>query len=172
MKNKRLLFIIALLVVAVACLAYLNYKSMNLSAFQAEKGEIYIKIGDKEANFDMERVKSLPAIEFEAIQDTSDSGPERHDFKGVQFRELLFQLEPSLNAHDIKKVIVKGIDGYSVALSPEEALSDSAVYLAYEKDGKPLGSKKSGGSGPYQLIVKKDAFSMRWCKYVSEVIVE
>ena len=33
------------------------------------------------------------------------------------------------------KVLVKGLDGYVIAMSVDEALSDH-VYLAFEKDGK------------------------------------
>ncbi|MDZ7837619.1 MAG: hypothetical protein U5N58_06515 [Actinomycetota bacterium] len=43
------------------------------------------------------------------------------------------------------------------------------MYIAIEKDGQPLGDKDSGGSGPYQIIVKKDTFSQRWCKFLVEL---
>ena len=66
-------------------------------------------------------------------------------------------------------VIVRAIDGYTVALSIEEVLDEENVYLAYAIDGKPLRSKSQGGSGPYQLIVRKDQFSQRWCKFVVEI---
>ena len=36
-------------------------------------------------------------------------------------------------------------------------------------DGKALGSKSSGGFGPYLMVIRNELFSQRWCKYIEEV---
>jgi hypothetical protein len=172
MKNRKLVCIIAILAILVAVLAYLNYRGMNIGAADAEEGIIFVKLGDTEEMVSPEIISSLPSVEFDAIQDTSDSGPEKHHFKGILFKDLLLKVNPGFEDLGLKKVVVKGLDGYSVAFGMDEVIESSSIYLAYEKDGKPLGTKRTGGSGPYQLIAKKDAFSMRWCKFVSEVTAE
>ena len=83
--------------------------------------------------------------------------------------------EASINDEMIansSKIIVTGLDGYVIALAKDEVLSNNNVYLAFEKDGKPLGTMKKGGSGPFQMIATSDSFSQRWCKYVIEVSLE
>ena len=67
---------------------------------------------------------------------------------------------------------MKGLDGYVIALSTDEVMEGKGIYLAFEKNGKPLGNMKNGGSGPFQLIAVTDSFSQRWCKYVFEVSLE
>ena len=46
------------------------------------------------------------------------------------------------------------------------------VYLTFERDGEYLKSKKQGGNGPFQLVIRKDSFSQRWIKHVDEIILE
>ena len=69
-------------------------------------------------------------------------------------------------------VIAKAIDGYNVAYEVAEVQDEDNIFIAIARDGKPLGSKSTGGSGPYQLIVSKDAFSQRWCKFVIELEIK
>jgi hypothetical protein len=46
------------------------------------------------------------------------------------------------------------------------------VYIVYAIDNKPLGKKEDGGAGPFELVIKNDPFSQRWCKFVSEVEIQ
>ncbi len=66
-------------------------------------------------------------------------------------------------------MIVRATDGYTIALSPKEVKDEDNVYLAYKLNGKLLKRKEEGGSGPYQVIIRKDEFSQRWCKFVVEI---
>lgn len=59
--------------------------------------------------------------------------------------------------------------GISAYLNSDYVLDDDNIYLAYMMDGEPLKSREDGGSGPYQIIIRKDQFSQRWAKYVLEI---
>jgi len=63
-------------------------------------------------------------------------------------------------------------DGYRIILSAEEIAEPSNVYLTFERDGEILKSKKEGGNGPFQLVIRRDPFSQRWIKHVNEIILQ
>jgi len=171
MKNKSILAIVAVLVIAVAVLALINQKNMKVTSSEAIKGTLLVAAGGNEKKLEFQDIKANP-VEFKATQDTSDSGPEEHTFKGVLLKDVIAGAFSEDELKNASKVVVKAIDGYTTALSPEEVMEQDNVYLAFEKDGKPLGSKADGGSGPYQVIITKDQFSQRWCKFVTEVSLE
>ena len=171
MKNKKLIAIIAILTVLTLSLGYINIKSVNKAS--GEEGMIGFVSGEGSARLSFDEITGLGSKEFKAVEDTSASGPASRKFKGVLLKDVLNKI--SISDETIKsssKIIVKGSDGYVLALSPDEVLADNGVYLAYEKNGKPLGNMKNGGSGPFQLIAVSDSFSQRWCKYVVEVVLE
>lgn len=171
MKNKKLAAVIAILAVVTLLLGYLNMRSMDTKA--ADSGTISFIHGGSTVVLSLDEIRELENQEIRAVEDTSTSGPTSRKFKGVLLKDALERA--SIDAEAVKaskKVLVKGLDGYVIALSPGEVLSDKGIYLAFEKDGKPLGNMKNGGSGPVQLIAKTDSFSQRWCKYVFEVTLE
>lgn len=59
-----------------------------------------------------------------------------------------------------QEITVRAVDGYTVPLNSEEILDEDNVYLAYKIDGETM---------PYQIIIRKDQFSQRWCKDVVEI---
>lgn len=169
MKNKVLIIIIALLAIATLILGFLNKQSIDVSG---KEGTIKFIYGESSVELSFEEITSLDYKEFSAVEDTSRTGPTARKYKGVLLKEVLNKVNISNeNILSSSKIIVKGLDGYVIALHPEEIMGNTA-YLVFEKDGKELGTMKRGGSGPFQLIVKSDSFSQRWCKYVYEVIVE
>lgn len=171
MKNKKLLIVIGVLAVFIIILGYINMKSINTTT--REEGNITIVAGDNSTKLTFEEITSLTHVEFRATEDTSKSGPTPRKYKGILLKEVLNKasIDEDMIAN-YSKIIVKGLDGYVIALTKDEVLSDKIVYLAFEKDGKPLGTMKKGGSGPFQMIAVSDAFSQRWCKYVVEVSLE
>ena len=171
MKNKKLLLVIGILAAFTLVLGYLNMKSMNTTA--NEDGTITFLYGESTAKLSFDEITALEHHEFKATEDTSTSGPASRKFKGVLLKDALNKA--SITNETIKsssKVIIKGLDGYVIAMAPDEVLADKSVYLAFEKNGKPLGNMRNGGSGPIQLIAVSDSFSQRWCKYVIEVSIE
>jgi len=170
MINNKLVLIIAILAIATLTLAYANMKTMNNPGM--EDGTITFVWSDETASLNFEEITALENHQFKATEDTSTSGPKSRKYRGVLLKDLLNKADIDDSAlKSASKVLVKGLDGYVIAMSVDEALSDH-VYLAFEKDGKPLGTLKKGGSGPFQLIIVKDSFSQRWCKYVFEVTIE
>lgn len=171
MKNKKLAAVIAILAAATLILGYLNMRSVDTSA--GEAGEISFVMEERTSKLSFDELTTLEGHDFKAVEDTSSSGPEVRKFKGVLLKDALNRA--SIDDDEIKassKILVKGLDGYITALSPEEVLAGKGVYLAFEKNGKPLGNMKNGGSGPVQLVANTDSFSQRWCKYVIEVSLE
>lgn len=171
MKNKKLIIVIIVLAVIILVLGYINMK--NIGAIASEEGNINFIVGEKATKLTFDEITSLNHIEFSATEDTSKSGPTGRKFKGVLLKGVLNKagIDDEIIA-SYSKIIVKGLDGYTIALAKDEVLSDKAIYLAFEKDGKPLGTMKKGGSGPFQMIAVSDSFSQRWCKYVVEVSLE
>ncbi|HHW01269.1 MAG TPA: hypothetical protein GXX35_00360 [Thermoanaerobacterales bacterium] len=172
MKSRSIFAAVVVLVLIVTVLAFINQKGIKVTGSEAVSGALLIKAGGNEKKLEFQDIKALNPLEFKATQDTSDSGPEDHVFKGVLLKDVISGAFLEDELKNASKVIVKAIDGYTVALSSEEVREPDNVYLAFEKDGKPLGSKADGGSGPYQIIIKKDRFSQRWCKFVTEVSIE
>jgi hypothetical protein len=171
MKNKKLVIIIVILAVTVLILSYLNMNRIDATA--GEDGSITFITGENEVKLTFDEITALDNKEFKATEDTSTSGPTSRKYKGVLLKDVFGKASISDKiAAASSKIIVKGLDGYMIALSVDEVLSGQNVYLAFEKDGKPLGNMKNGGSGPFQLIARSDTFSQRWCKYVFEVILE
>ncbi len=169
MKNKILISVISLLAITTLVLGFLNKQSIDVSG---EEGTIKFIFGENSVELSLEEIVSLNYEEFSAVEDTSRSGPTARKYKGVLLKEVLNKANISNESiSSSSKIVVKGLDGYVIALHPDEIMGDIA-YLAFEKDGKGLGTMKNGGSGPIQLVVRSDSFSQRWCKYVSEVIVE
>lgn len=172
MKNKIVALVIIILVMGTGVLAYFNFKASRVSSSEAEGGTVVICWQDVEVILEREDIEKYPAVEFQATEDTSKSGPEAHSYKGVELKEIINGTVNNSFASTPSKVTVRGIDGYTIAIKYDEIQKDENVYFVFEKDGEPLKSKKKGGNGPYQLIIRGDMFSQRWCKYATEVVIE
>ena len=171
MKNKKLIIIIALLVLSISVLGYINMK--NIIPRLDDEGTITFIAGEKSVQLTFDEITSLVGKDFRATEDTSTTGPTPRKYKGVLLKDVLNEAtidDDTISSYT--KVIITGLDGYVIALGVDEILARKNVYLAFEKDGKPLGTMKKGGSGPFQMIATADMFAQRWCKYVIEVRLE
>jgi hypothetical protein len=171
MKKRNVILIIAvvvLLVAVVGIFAYLNTGNIQEKKKLEEGAIILVKSGEKTlGRIDMNLLEKTGIVEFSANLDTSNSGPEKHSYSGVLLGDLLTGLDIDINNYNT--VIAKAIDGYTVAYNADEVSQKDNIYVAIKMDGKDLGTKSTGGKGPYQLIVKLDQFSQRWCKFVIEL---
>jgi len=171
MKKRNIIIIVTVIVVLVAIVsvfAFLNAGNIKEKKMLEEKAIILIKSADKQlGKIDMDIIEGTGLIEFNANLDTSDSDPELHKYTGVLLNDILKAL--NIDIENYTTVIAKAIDGYTVAYDASEVMDDNNLFIAIKKDGKPLGNKSSGGNGPYQIIVRDDAFSQRWCKFVIEL---
>lgn len=167
---KKILTIIGALAVIVGVTAYLNLGDLAFKKESQENAVFLIKCGGQEAKVDMSLVKSLPKVDFEANIKKSGKDPVKHIFTGAPLRKIFEAVNVSFDGKE--KVIVKAVDGYTSAITMDEAMQEDNVYIVYAIDNKPLGKKEDGGAGPFELVIKNDPFSQRWCKFVSEVEIQ
>jgi hypothetical protein len=171
MNNKLLTIIIVILVAVVACLAFLNQSFISNKDQSAENPELIIKLsGTEKGIITLNEIKLLGEQEFTATLRSSGKLPEDHTYKGVPLINILKTVDNDIINHG-KQVVIRAIDGYVTALPLKEVLDEDNVYLVYYQDRKPLGSKRSGGSGPLMTVVRKDRYGQRWCKFAVEVDV-
>lgn len=155
------------LIIVMGVFALMNREIAKEAQGVSENAEIIIKDGNSQVSLSFDEINSLEEVEFNAVLDTSDSGPKENTYTGVLLKEIIEKV--GMDIEDKKQMVVKALDGYVVALKISEVIDEDNVYLAYKLDGQPLRSKEQGGSGPYQLIIRKDQFSQRWCKFVVEI---
>lgn len=110
------------------------------------------------------------SISFPAVVRSSGKKPVETEYKGIEMSKLFSSL--NIDISNTQKITFNAIDGYKITLSIDEINEPSNVYLTFERDGKPLKSKKQGGNGPFQLVIRRDPFSQRWIKHVYEIILE
>ncbi|AOY76271.1 molybdopterin-dependent oxidoreductase [Clostridium formicaceticum] len=159
---------IAVLIIIVGISAYLNRGYVKDKQTMVENASIVLKEDDEEIDVvDLAWIEDLQPIEFKANLKSSGKDPVEHSYKGVALRKVLES--KNLSLEDKQQINIRSIDGYTVALGVQEVLEEDNVYIAYERNGEPLGRKEEGGSGPYQIILRKDPFSQRWAKFVVEV---
>ncbi len=170
-QNIIIISVIAVLLAVVGIAVFLNFQGLEAKRQMQKEAKIIIKEGEKELKtIGLDYLLGLGPEDFNANLDTSDSGPKKHIYTGVELREVLESMD--IDAKNYLNIIVRAIDGYTVAFNSGEVLDDNNIYIAFQIDGKALGTRKEGGSGPYQIIVKGDQFSQRWCKFVTEIILK
>lgn len=169
---KKRVTIVVLLIIILTIIIFI---SLNINRTYVEKqkeilskAEIILKYDDKKKVLTKDNIMFY-SEDFEAVLDTSTSEPITHIYTGVQLKDLL--KENTIDFKD-KVIIIRAVDGYSVAYSSEEISMDKNVYITFMEDGKYLGSRDSGGRGPYESIVVSDIFSNRRCKWITEIEVK
>ncbi len=170
MSKKSIGIVILILSVIIAVFALVNRGLTKDSQEAHANAEVLITGDEVEDQFTYEEITQLGEDEFTAVFDSSNTDPEEHTYTGVALKKLIEKA--GITLEDKQQVNIRAIDGYTVALKPDEVLEDENVYLAYKQDGEPIKRKEEGGSGPYQVIIRKDAFSQRWCKFVTEIEVK
>jgi hypothetical protein len=171
MNKKFIMIILAILFLIVGVTAYLNSESIANKNLAQEEALVTLKEnGNKVKTVDMKFVVKQGEVTFNKELDTSDSDPINHSYTGVPLINLLKSV--GIKMKDKKQVIVKAVDGYTVALTVKEVFQKDNVYLVYSSDGNLLKGKKEGGTGPYRIIIKEDQFGQRGCKFVTEVNVK
>jgi len=113
--------------------------------------------------FEIAELRRLPAAEIRA----PDHEGAEISYRGVHLWRLLNRAGVTggeLRGARLEQYLVaEAADGYRAVLALPEADSayqTRAVIVAYEADGKPLGTR----SGPLQLIVEADRHHGRWVR--------
>ncbi|KAF5036251.1 hypothetical protein DSECCO2_577020 [anaerobic digester metagenome] len=141
-----------------------------LAACSKEKSDLSIKEGTQEFNINKDDIyQNAEAVTFSTVVRSSGEKPVETEYKGIELKILLSSL--GISAKDTGRITFNATDGYRVILDMDEVLEPNNVYLVFERDGELLKSKKKGGSGPYQLVIRTDPFSQRWVKNVDEVVI-
>jgi DMSO/TMAO reductase YedYZ molybdopterin-dependent catalytic subunit len=171
-RNKKttiiIIVLVAVLAVALGVTAYLNMGDFKEKKAQQENAIIVIKSGDKKlAEVNMDYITGLGEKEFKANLKKSGKQPVEHSYTGVPMKNLFENLK--IDTGNVSLVVLKAIDGYTSALTLSEVMEDDNVYIAYKIDGKSLGNEENGGDGPYMAIIRKDSYSQRWCKFLTEI---
>jgi len=168
MNKKIIIYILIILVITVGVTAYLNRGNIEEKEKAQENALLTIQRNDEDVEtVDFSYIQKREENTFNKDLDTSDSGPVEHSFTGVPLKNIINEV--GLNLENFSQVIIKSVDGYTVALTAEEVKMDDNVYLVYKNDGEFLKSKKEGGTGPYRIVIKEDQFGQRWSKFVTEV---
>lgn len=169
MNKRRWLIaaITAVLMMAVALFAVLNSQGMSQSG---RSEDVTISFGDRAEAFDIEYLKGFMITTFTANLDTNGNDPVENSFGGVPLITV-FE-DKGFDISSAKQIVFKAADGYSSVVLPEEVLDIDNIYVVYERNGKPSGTVAQGGTGPVEIVIKKDTFSQRWCKYLEEIVIE
>lgn len=110
------------------------------------------------------------SISFPAVVRSSGEKPVETEYKGIEISKLFSSLD--IDISNIQEMTFIATDGYRIILSVDEINDPNNVYLTFARDGEYLKSKKQGGNGPFQLVLRRDPFSQRWIKYIDEIIID
>ena len=142
-----------------------------LTGCSEEEPILTVNTEGKETVIDAETIyTNQEAITFPAVVRSSGEKPVETEYKGIELSKLLKSLD--IDIFNYSKATFNASDGYRIILSVEEINDPLNVYLSFERDGQLLKSKKQGGKGPFQLIIRRDPFSQRWIKHVDEIIIQ
>lgn len=171
MDKKIILIVMSLLAVVLGVFVVLNMNSNEDNIMKYKDEIITFKQNDQLATtMTMEEVLSYDAQEIEVIRNTSKTEPTPYTYKGILLKTLLEEKDIELSGS--KAVIASAVDGFVSVIPMDKVLEEDNVYLVYEWEGKPLGTREEDGEGPFMIIIKNDQFSQNWCKFTVEVKVE
>ena len=161
------MIITACLVVVVAVFAFLNRENIAGKKEAQESGIFFLNAGGEEFTVTMDDIEALSPFLITANYKKSGQDAETRMYRGVSLKSVVERMgvDYSRNA----SVSFIAADGYASALSITEAMDDSNCFIVIAEGDKPLGTRESGGSGPFMMIMAKDQFSQRWCKFLLEV---
>ena len=163
-SSKLVVGIIVMLAVIIAVAAYFNRENVADKKALIENAEFIVyDNGQEVVRYDMQEISEMGETTFKANLKTSGKAPIPYEYTGVMLKNILAEAGISLEGKS--SVIVSAADGYVVAVDIDKVLDENNVYLAYRREGELIGTKDSGGKGPYQMIISKDQFSQHWCKY-------
>jgi len=110
------------------------------------------------------------AVAFPAVVRSSGKKPVETEYKGIELSTFFSSL--NIDLKKVKRITFNATDGYMIILDIDEILEPNNIYLTFERDGEIMKSKREGGNGPFQLVIRRDPFSQRWIKHVEEIVLE
>ena len=168
--TKLVIVISVLLALIVAVFAYLNREYISVRKVAQDKGVFILRAGGEEFTVSVEDIFALSPVDISANYKTTGRAAETRTYQGVSLKTLIESL--GLDYSGFSSVHFFAADGYASALTMAEAMDSGNCYIAVSLNNKPLGTKESGGSGPFMMIRPNDRFSQRWCKFLLEVTLQ
>ena len=171
-QTKLIAGILAALAVLIAALLVFSRAGRQTGLeTQEARTLIFTKNGAAVLTLTEDDIRALPSETFDATVRASGARPRPAVYRGVEIHELI--KAAGVSADEISSLVFNGADLYVTTVQTEELSEYGNIYIAFECDGEPMKSRADGGDGPFQVIVLNDYYSLRWCKYLSEVeIVE
>ena len=157
------------LALAVVALALLNRDGAAERKAMQDRGAFLVKQGELLLTVTMDDIEDAGVRAVDANYKTNLMPPELKKYTGVALGSLLDFL--GVDCSEAKSVSFSAADGYVTTASISDALDEDNCLIVFEEAGKPLGTRESGGVGPYMVIFANDRFSQRWCKYLLEIAV-
>jgi len=166
-NTKIVVAVTAVLIFAAAALAWLNQDSIKKA--MPENGTFLVTAGGRQYTVSISDFETMGPYTIDANYKTNGRAPVQKQYTGVSLKRLFDHLGVDDSA--AARVRFTAADGYTSALSLSDALDEENCFIVFEENGRPLGTRDSGGSGLYMMILAKDRFSRRWCKYLLEIAV-
>ncbi len=169
-QQRGLILLISLLAVAIGLLTWVNMRRIPPAA---EMPVLVLKAGGGEArNVTLDEIRAMGPERFEATLRTTSAPPATYTYSGVPLSGIIGRVMGEEALAEANQVVVRAADTYTLAFSVADVLAAENLYVVFERDGKPLLPRQSGGPGPMQLVVRQDGFGQRWCKYLAEVEIQ
>ena len=168
-NTKITAVVMAVLLIAVAVLAWLNRGNVQDRRAMQESGTFLVTAGDLQFTISMDDVLKLGPQRISAVLRSGGRDGEPMVFAGVSLKSILDSL--GIDYSSSRGISFMAADGYVSAILIAEALDEENCFIVFEEDGQPLGTRERGGRGPYMMIMAKDHFSQRWCKFLMEIVV-
>ncbi|MDX9799999.1 MAG: hypothetical protein RBT69_01535 [Spirochaetia bacterium] len=171
MKNKIFIAVLfTVLTAAVAVFSILNSIDIKNKMESRQNSTVAIIHGNKKAAFDISYLKTFKTVSFRKEIKKKESGSEEIIFTGVPLITVLHNL--GFTVSGTKKIIFSAEDGFTSSVASEEAIDPDNIYLVYERSGNPSGAREDGGTGPIEIVIRKDSFPQRWCRFLLEIEIE
>lgn len=170
-QTRWMIGVLLLSAILIGILLFLN-RSNVADGQVAEQGKTFgvTVSGEEVAKFTLEELEAMESDTFPVVIRSSGEKPKEAMYTGVELSVILELAGVDLQGKE--QLTFTAMDGYVVAANAKELAEGKNFYLTYEMDGEPLRTKSGGGNGPYQLVIRKDPFSQRWCKYIQEVDIQ
>lgn len=169
-QMKISLVILGTLLALAAVFAVLNLQNLAGKKAAQQAQTFTILLGEQRAMVRMEDIEAVGVRDISANYKPSGKAPVTRVYQGVPFCEVAAYMQLDLSA--CKTVVFTAADGYSTAITAEEALDPALCAIVTACEGEPLGGKEDGGTGPFMMVLPQDQFSQRWCKFLLEVSAE
>lgn len=170
-SHKRWILPLVILCLTLSSVLLISINKTQTEERLAALGRETVKImvnDEMVAQFDLEEAKALPKVLTDEGLNTS-KGKENIVFGGVLLKDVL--KTSGFDYHQYKTVTYKAIDGYASPGTIAE-LDGDGVYLVYERNGVENTDKTQGGTGPMEIVITGETFSLRNCKFLSEIYFE